>query len=282
MFKKIYFKGPQQGINILILGAVHGNETAGTLAQQEIIQSLEKGVYTLQAGSVTFIPIVNEEAYQKDIRGVDENLNRLIKYHEKPQNNEEKIANLLIKEIEKADVLLDLHSTHCPTDQPFAFIDHPYQENLDFLKIIPVQTALAGWPEIYQNCPEIENNCTEEYAFLNKTLALTVECGYHKAECSVQTAKQSILNTLIHFGVLKGAPVLETKKTIIQLQNFVIKEKEGTLSKNYAHLDKIQKGEEIAVYETGEKLFAPCDGFIIMPNHGAKVNTEWFYFGKKS
>ena len=279
MFKSIVFKHETEGKNILILGAVHGNETAGTKAQYEIIKELQEKKHILQSGSITFIPIVNEQAYQKDMRGIDDNLNRVIKFHENPQTNEEKIANQLIKEIEKADILLDLHSTHCEKDEPFAFIDHPNDETLDFLKIIPVQTALAGWPDIYKNNAEIENNCTEEYAFLNNTHALTVECGFHKSNEAIEIAKRSILNSLYHYNILKGS-CQETKKTIVTLQNFVIKEKEGTLSKNYIHLDPIEKGDEIAVYETGEKIYAPFDGFIIMPNHEAKTNTEWFYFGK--
>ena len=35
----------------------------------------------------------------------------------------------------------------------------------------------------------------------------------------------------------------------------------------------IQKGDKIAIYETGEKIYAPFDGFIIMPNHEEKMNT---------
>lgn len=281
MFKTVVFKGEAEGKNILILGAVHGNETAGTRAQQEVIKEIKEAQHILKSGSVTFIPIVNEQAYNQDIRGVEDNLNRVIKFHENPKTNEEKIANQLIKEIEKADILLDLHSTHCENDQPFAFIDYPTKENLDFLNIIPVQTALAGWPDIYKNNQNIENNCTEEYAFLHQTRALTVECGYHKSIEAVQTAKQSILNTLYQFDVLAGTAT-KTEKKIITLKKFIIKEKEGKLLKNFVHLDKVKKGEPIARYETGEKVYSEVDGFIIMPNHDAKINTEWFYIGEKS
>ena len=282
MFKKFSFKAPEEGMNILILGAVHGNEISGTLAQQEVIEELNRGLYTLKKGSVTFIPCVNEEAQKKDARGVDENLNRVIKYHKDPQTHEEKIANLLIKEIKNVDVLLDLHSTHEKEDKPFAFIDHPTEENLDFLNIIPVQTALAGWPDIYKDQTDIENNCTEEYAFLNGIRALTVECGYHKSIEAIQIAKQSILNTLYHFGILNGTPAIKIKKEIIRLHSFIIKEKEGVLQKEYVHMDPIKKGEIIAKYHDGETVLAPFDGVIIMPNKDANIQAEWFYIGEKS
>ena len=42
MFKSIVFKHETEGKNILILGAVHGNETAGTKAQYEIIKELQE------------------------------------------------------------------------------------------------------------------------------------------------------------------------------------------------------------------------------------------------
>ena len=282
MFKTVVFKGEAEGKNILILGAVHGNETAGTIAQQEVIKEIKEAQHILKSGSVTFIPIVNEQAYNQDIRGVEDNLNRVIKFHENPKTNEEKIANQLIKEIEKADILLDLHSTHCENDQPFAFIDYPTKENLDFLNIIPVQTALAGWPDIYKDQTDIENNCTEEYAFLNGIRALTVECGYHKSIEAIQIAKQSILNTLYHFGILNGTPALKIKKEIIRLHSFIIKEKEGVLQKEYVHMDPIKKGEIIAKYHDGETILAPFDGVIIMPNKDANIHAEWFYIGEKS
>ena len=105
----------------------------------------------MKKGNVTFVPCVNVEAQKKDVRFIDVNLNRVVRYHNNPKNNEEKIANKLVREIDKCDVLLDLHSTHCSEDVEFAFIDYPKDENLDLLSVLPVKKALAGWPEIYKN-----------------------------------------------------------------------------------------------------------------------------------
>ena len=143
MFKTYHFQGEVPCPHLLFLGAVHGNETAGPNAQKEIINLIEKREIIIKKGQVTFIPIVNEEAYQKDIRCIDVNLNRVIKRHEFPQNNEEKIANELITFIEQCDVMVDLHSTHCPDDVAFAFIDYPDKKNRELLSLIPVKTALA-------------------------------------------------------------------------------------------------------------------------------------------
>ena len=42
MFKVYRFSGVEKGANILFLGAVHGNEIAGTIAQKEIIIKTRK------------------------------------------------------------------------------------------------------------------------------------------------------------------------------------------------------------------------------------------------
>ena len=63
------------------------------------------------------------------------------------------------------------------------------------------------------------------------------------------------------------------------MENYVLKSKEGRLCRSYKHLDPVCKGERIALYDDGEALYALNDGFILLPNLQAPVNTEWYYFG---
>ena len=280
MFKIYTFEAQKAGKHILILGAVHGNEIAGTIAQQNIINQIENNMIHLKSGKITFIPIVNEKAHQIDERFVDVNLNRVIKYHQNPANNEEKIANELIKLIEECDIMLDLHSTHCPDDVPFAFIDYPYEKNRELLSLIPVKTALAGWPQIYANQPDITNFCTEEYAHQHNKSGITVECGYHKAEKSIDIATTTILNILSYFDVIEYEKPQKSNPTVVTLSSYVTKKSEGKLTRNFQHLDKIQKDDILAIYESGEIVTAPFDGYIIIPNHKATIGSEWFYLGQ--
>ena len=66
----------------------------------------------------------------------------------------------------------------------------------------------------------------------------------------------------------------------IQMDSYILKSKEGELCQNYKHLDFVSQGEEIARYNDGESLYAPYDGFILLPNLQASVNTEWYYLGR--
>lgn len=279
MFKVYRFNGIEKGANILFLGAVHGNEIAGTVAQKEIINQIEQGKIKLKKGNVTFVPCVNVEAQKKDVRFIDVNLNRVVRYHNNPKNNEEKIANKLVREIDKCDVLLDLHSTHCSEDVEFAFIDYPKDENLDLLSVLPVKKALAGWPEIYKNNSNIDDFCTERYAFDKGKVGITIECGYHKSKKSVEVAKRAILNVLAFYGCIDDVVQKELSQ-IINLDRYVIKKNKGRMLRDYKHMSSVIKDEVLAVYDNGEKIKAPFDGYIIMPNHDALIGSEWFYLGR--
>lgn len=279
MFKKYVFKAQCSGKNILILGGVHGNEIGGTIAQQQVIEQIKNGELKLKSGSVSFIPTVNEEAQKKDVRFVDVNLNRVVRFHQNPQNNEEKIANVLIAEIDNCDIVLDLHSTHCEEDEAFAFIDYPEKENVEMLSLIPVKNALVGWPEIYDENESLDNFCTEKYAHAKGKAGITVECGYHKSQKSIDVARQSILNVLVYYGVIEGELPVVNNSNLIKLNSFVLKKANGSMSRNYQHMSEIKKGEVLATYYNGEQIVCEFDGFIIMPNHEAKIGTEWFYLG---
>ena len=279
MFRKYVFDTNIKGKNILVLGGVHGNEVAGTIAQQKIIEQIENGLFRLKAGRVTFIPCVNEKAQEIDERFVDVNLNRVVRFHQNPQNNEEKIANELIKEIDACDIMLDLHSTHCEGDEEFAFIDYPVTENVELLSLMPVKNALAGWPEIYDENDNVENFCTERYAHANGKAGITVECGYHKSEKSIEVAKKSIFNVLAYYGVIEGFVPEISEPKLIKLDRFVVKKANGLMNRNYQNLSEVKKGEILATYDNGEQIICEFDGFVIIPNHNAEINTEWFYLG---
>ena len=82
------------------------------------------------------------------------------------------------------------------------------------------------------------------------------------------------------YGIIDSYTVQRFTPNIIRLHSFFTKEREGKLCKNYQHLDSIQEGEVIARYEDGEEIHSPLHGYLIMPNHDAKIGTERFYLGE--
>lgn len=279
MIEKYEFLSGVNGMNLLVLAAVHGNETAGTNALKRVIEEIKKGDISLKSGKLVVVPVCNPEAYRQDVRQIEENLNRVMVEHLEPKTYEQKLANEICPLIKNCDVLLDLHSTHCEGDVPFAFCDYPSEASLKLIEGLKVDYVLEGWPEIYAGQGEITDFSTERCAHDYGNAGTTVECGYHKSAAAVELAYSAIISTLSQFGMIERGEVRTTFKKHILLKNYVVKRREGQLCKNYKHLDKVSKGEAIASYEDGEVLSAPDDGYILLPNLKAEIGAEWYYFG---
>ena len=280
MVKKVEIDSSCKGVHLLVLAAVHGNETAGTNAIRRFLSEIQEGKYKLLRGKLTLVPICNERAFQKGGRQIDENLNRVMKIHDNPQTYEQMLANEIVPLIKACDVMLDLHSTHCKGDVPFAFCDYPDERNLHLISGLPVDFVLEGWPSIYAGQNEIQDFSTEWAAHQFGHGGTTLECGFHGAKEATDIAYQAIVNTLIGFEMIEGKKAEIRAKEHILMDSFVIKEQEGMLLKDYKHLDKVQKGEAVARYDDGKMLYAPRDGYILLPNHSAEIGAEWYYFGQ--
>ena len=279
MFEKFEFEGEESGVNLLVLGAVHGNEVAGKIALERLIKEINEKRIVIKKGKLTVVPVCNVEANRRDVRQVDENLNRVMKKWENPTTYEKKIANKLCELIEDCDIMLDLHSTHCKGDEPFVFCDYPKEMNLKLIDVIDVKYVLEGWPQIYDGQSEIEDFSTEKACFCYGKSGTTLECGYHKEEKAGEVAYNAVINALRVFGIVGEEKTKSIEKTHILMKSFVIKNREGKLLKNYKHLDRVYKGEEVARYDDGEVLKIEEDGYILLPNLVAEVGAEWYYFG---
>lgn len=279
MIEKFSFEGDEKGISLLVLGAIHGNEVAGIGALNKLLKKINSGEIVIKKGKLVVIPICNVEANIKDVRQIDENLNRVMKVHENPITYEQKLANEIMPFIKDCDVMLDLHSTHCKGDEPFVFCDYPKELNLKLIDVIDVDYVLEGWPDIYAGQSEIEDYSTERACFECGKSGTTLECGYHKEDKAIDVAYNAIINALKVFELIESDKPIKKEKTHILMKNFVVKKKEGKLLKQYKHLDKVYKGEEIARYDDGEILRAQNDGYILLPNLECKIGAEWYYFG---
>lgn len=153
------FLGLHPGRRLIVLGAVHGNETCGTRAIERVVAELDGGSLVLGRGQVTFVPVTNPLAYQRAQRAGDRNLNRCLRPCANPQDYEDHIANLLCPLLAEHEVLLDLHSFHSP-GEPFAMIGpsdnagalepfaHAAEEEALALRLGP-RRIVEGWLDSY-------------------------------------------------------------------------------------------------------------------------------------
>lgn len=274
--KVIEFNSFKEGKNLLVLGAIHGNETCGTEAIKDIIYKIDNNEIVLNSGSITFIPVCNLNAYKNNVRFMEVNLNRVIKNNDNPVFYEEKIANVLTKYIDKCNYMLDLHSMH-ENGNPFCFQDYLGKENENFAKIQGLDYIFQGWPEIYKNS-NIPEYSTQTYAKSKNKIATTVECGSHTDDKSIEIAKQCIINSLNYLNIINTTKLKEKTHKNILMQKVIIKESEGKIN-NFHHLDTVKKGDIIASYVNGKQIIAD-DNYIIIFPYDAKIGQEWFYLGK--
>ena len=65
MIQPVVYAGERPGPRLIVLGAVHGNETCGARAIERVIAQLSAGRLAIVAGRLTLVPVANRKAYEQ-------------------------------------------------------------------------------------------------------------------------------------------------------------------------------------------------------------------------
>jgi len=299
------FASLQPGPRLIVLGAVHGNETCGTVATRRLIGEIENGSVNIERGCLTLVPVTNPLAYQLKRRHGDRNLNRNMRVTAEPQDFEDRLANVLCPLLQSHDVLLDLHSFHTP-GTPFALIGPANNTgDLEPVANAEAEEALAlrlgvgrfveGWLQTYaQGVKDRQGRGaighvdygvgTTETMRRYGGIAVTLECGQHADDRAPQVAYEAIANTLIHLGMVRGdvPPPVEKRETIRLYRVIDRLHPDDRFSRDWRSFETIKQGDLIAHRHAGTALIADRDGWIVFPNPAAQVDQEWFYLAEAS
>ncbi len=275
--KTYTFSSDVPGLNLLVLGAIHGNEKCGTKAIQNIIREIESGHLIVSKGSVTFLPISNPKAYVENKRFIDENLNRVFYAGHLGNTYEGALAKEVMEEIKRCDYILDLHS-YTSGSGPFVFQDSLNELTHDFISALKISPVFVGWEDMYEGAGG--SYTTLSYAHQIGKNGATVECAQHNDPEGVQVAYHTIKNALSFLGIINSPPAncSQPLQKIKMISCFL--KSDGNFSRDWKNLDPVQEGEVIALLKDGENIVSPCDGFIILPDSNAKIGEEWFYVGR--
>jgi len=307
-FQSVSFSGLALGTRLIVLGAVHGNETCGTQAIRRVIAEIESGQLGIVAGSVTFVPVTNPLAYARHQRMGDRNLNRNLVPTDTPVEFEDRIANWLCPLLAQHDALLDLHSFHTP-GEPFVMLGpEDNQGTLEPFARSAEETALAlrlgvhrfvdGWLDTYAagvarrlaegvSAREADVHYgvgTTEYMRAQGGIALTLECGQHDDPVAPEVAWRAIHNALAHLGLTAApAPEAVTGTEALHLYQVVDRSHAGDqFARDWASFDRVRSGERIGMRHDGTPVAADRDGYIVFPNPDAQPGQEWFYLAQPS
>lgn len=95
------------GPNLLVTGAVHGNETCGPKAIGRLMNEFNQtsDEMHLTSGKLTLVPVCNRAAYKAGRRHLNGDWNRNLDFITDPKTVEDLARNQLCAEIRQSDVL---------------------------------------------------------------------------------------------------------------------------------------------------------------------------------
>jgi len=311
-FKSISYACPRPGTRLVVLGAVHGDETCGTRAIERVVAELDAATLTLVAGRVTFVPVTNPLAYAEKRRAGERNLNRKLQPTKAPREYEDHVANWLCPMLADNEVLLDLHSFRAG-DAPFVFIGprdnagplEPFAQAAgeEALALrLGVDRVVDGWlatyaagtarrkelaaahPDAVLDLDPAFGIGTTEYMRSVGGRAVTLECGQHDDPRAVEVAHRAIVNTLAHLRLIDAAdPAPAARVDALSLCEVVDKtDAADSFARPWQGFDRVAAGERIGTRADGTAIDAPFDGVIVFPNASALAGQEWFYLARES
>ena len=304
------YAGLHAGPKLIILGAVHGNETCGTRAIERLIGEIDSGALRIERGTLTLLPVTNPLAYELKRRQGDRNLNRNLRPNAAPQDFEDRIANALCPLLDAHDVLLDLHSFHTG-GQPFVMLGpRDNAGSLEPFRHAAAETQLAahlgvsrvveGWLDTYalgvnrrrEKKPDANPLLldaaygvgTTEYMRSRGGYGVTLECGQHEDEQAPAVAYRAIRQTLALLNLIDARPETPSQTfEVLRLEDVIDLEDAGdTFVREWRSFDPVKAGELIGHRHDGTEVRTEHDGFIVFPNPRALPGNEWFYFARLS
>jgi len=259
----------------LITACIHGDEIAGMIAVNELIEEgfFDHGFDT-ENERVTII-LGNPQAVIQKKRFIDINLNRIFTSQFINQNLQEDILpgdlyelsrlREIAKEIELCDDFLDLHSTSAPT-LPFAIVA-PTANSEAMAKQFPIRFVL-------HNVTKVIFGTSIDYAFSMNKDAVCVECGQHSQRSTIDVAKQTIRAFVSGYCDRSPKEVLFVDKSVILRNGF----KFSKLTKAF---DKVEYNQTIARDDVVGEIKCPYEqgAFLIMPIANPVLGEEAWLWG---
>lgn len=307
------FEGLAPGPRLIVTGAVHGNEVAGTRGIQRVLAEIERGELRVVRGAVTFVPVCNPLAFAQGTRMGQRNLNRRLQPTATPQDFEDRVANVLTRWLAEHEVLLDLHSFASP-GQPFVMRGpadntgplEPFRHAAAEAALaahVGVQRVVEGWMPVYaagvaarrtrgltpgavQEDPSYGVGTTE-WMRSQGGYGVTLECGQHDDPAGPAVAHHAIRQTLALLGIAEGEGLaLQAPRgsfECLRLTAVVDKHADGDrFVRPWTSFDPLAEGELIAQRADGTELRAPRAGRIVFPHAGALPGHEWYYLAQAS
>jgi len=293
------------GTRLIVLGAVHGNETCGTHAIERVLAELASGALRIERGQLTLVPVTNPLAYAMGQRRGQRNLNRRLRPTAAPTEFEDHIANALCPWLAAHDVLLDLHSfaspgrpfvMRGPADngaalEPFgqAAAEGRLAAHLGPTRIVEGWMAAYAQGALRRHALGLRDGAdpsygvgTTEYMRSCGGYGVTLECGQHADPAAPEVGYRAIRQAMALLGLADTPlvpPAAEFER--LRLTEVVDRQHEADrFVRPWRSFDAVHAGEHVGERADGTAVIARAEGHIVFPDAGALPGHEWFYFAQ--
>ncbi|SFS80043.1 succinylglutamate desuccinylase/aspartoacylase domain-containing protein [Halostagnicola kamekurae] len=217
---------------IAILAGVHGDEPCGVRAVERLLEqrpSVERPVKLV---------VANERALEKQVRYVDEDLNRAFPGDPNAETHEGQLAAKLTDELEGC-LTFSMHSTQSHSE-PFAIV----KAVTDTARKLCPQLPVAAM---------VETGNFSEGRLFTEIDTIEVECGLQGSETAAENAYSLTRAFLTATGALPGDTV-SRELPIYRLVDCIWKDQADTYEVFVDNFTRVEKGDSFAAADGDEQV----------------------------
>lgn len=254
----VKYTSPNKGKKVCILAGIHGNELPGILAIEDILKENE---FTPLCGEVCFI-IVNKEAINKNLRYIEQDLNRCFIENKINNSYEGKLAQYLKNVLLEYDISLDLHSTKTKSS-PFIICE---KNAFSLVENFPIKIISSGFDSK-------QPGATDTYMNQNGKIGICVESGYMKDKDSIFLVKEIIFTFLKELNMLKYYNNKKCTKEYYQVKFMYKNKNEFKLTRKFENFEWLEQGTVIGT-DGNQKIQTKHKSIIIFAQDRNKLDKD--------
>ena len=235
---------------VVVVGGIHGDEPCGPAAVEALLEA------DLEVDRPAKLIVANEEAIDRGVRYVDEDLNRAFPGSPDADSHEGRLAHELLTEIRDAEVL-SLHSTQSYAE-PFAIareVDGYVRSTCSYLSV----EALVETAETHS-----------AGRLLGQPQVIELECGLQRSVAAAENAERLSREFLVGRGVVagEGGPPRRHPLPVFRLERQIPKPQADTYEVFVRNFERVAEGERYAAADgadlTADRPFYP----VLMSPYG--------------
>lgn len=218
---------------LAVVAGVHGDEPCGVRAVERLLDerpTVERPVKLI---------VANEEALERRVRFVDEDLNRAFPGDPDAKTHEGRLAHRLVEELEGC-LTFSMHSTQSHAE-PFAIVNGVSETAKDIVPQLPV-TAM------------VETSNFSEGRLFSEIDTIEVECGLQGSETAAQNADRLTRAFLTTVGALPG-DTMASDLPVYRLTDVIRKREADTYEVFVENFTEVDAGAPFAAAD-GERQIA--------------------------